>query len=879
MGKMLFWITLLCLFLTSRLENTLKLDSQQPDQYRSLISGVCPHYSEHALNVHFVPHTHDDVGWLETVDRYYVTRVKNILDTTIDVLLNNDTYRFTYVEMAYFHMWWNKQSPELRARVHQELVCGGRLQFALGGWSMSDEATVYYADEIDQLTKGRAFLYEQFGQCALPRVAWQIDTFGHARDRAQLFIQAGYDAVFFPRIEFHEKLERRKGRSLQFLWDTHAVPSTLPQNLFTHIFYDTYCYPPEVCIDADCTVRKRNMNNAAESLLNEIELWAQAYRVSHILVPMGCDFSYRLANVNFDTTDELMQILNGTEVLNRTLNVVYSTPACYIYAIHQEINNAQLALPRREGDFFPYADRPNNYWTGFYTSRPSLKALVRQQSLLLTVVEQLNVFNPSIDNVQIIDQLRQELGILQHHDAVTGTEKQHVVEDYKNRLCTAGYPCEILVSRAIANLSGGFITRSVFCNLRNISLCEETTENSQWTWESNGFLIVIYNPLGWEHTEPYWLRIPVCVPTSATQVTVVDLDDQKRPAVTYQLAHITDRTWFIPERQQIQSAANMELIFSPTYGGYTLPAVGYMTFHVSMQQGDAQGTLVGTILKRSSPNFVKSKDNFMEYALTHSTDEILVLTNHVATRTRFRLSVKMLVYLASDELNHVSGAYVFRPTPTSGAVEFHNPHMTFTHGACFQEVTASYALWATLIVRLYADGQLEVEWTVGPIPDSSTKSGHEVIVRYTVQGVEQIKPATPGEFFTDSAGRRLIRRIRKSKLSNQTEPSEISGNYYPVINRITLKGAKPSASRRAKKTGDLPPLGFAVYTDRPQGGTSLQDGQLELMVHRRLQRDEHLGVQEKLKEDGVDGLGKSDYAGLGIQIKCTRVQFAGMNCT
>ncbi|KAF6770105.1 hypothetical protein AHF37_11796 [Paragonimus kellicotti] len=287
----------------------------------------------------------------------------------------------------------------------------------------------------------------------------------------------------------------------------------------------------------------------------------------------------------------------------------------------------------------------------------------------------MNVFNPDIDNVRIIDQLRQELGILQHHDAVTGTEKQHVVEDYKNRLYTAGYPCETLVSKALANLSGGLITGSVFCNLRNISLCEETTENSQWTWESNGFLIVIYNPLGWEHTEPYWLRIPVYIPTSATQVTVRDLNDKNRPAITYQLAHITDRTWFIPERRQIQSAANMELIFSPTSGGYTLPAVGYTTFHVSMQQRNAQGTLVGN-LKRSSPNFVKSKDNFMQYALTHNKDEILILANHVTTRTRFRLSVTMLVYLASDEPNHISGAYVFRPTPTSGAVAFHNPHIT-----------------------------------------------------------------------------------------------------------------------------------------------------------------------------------------------------------
>lgn len=41
---------------------------------------------------------------------------------------------------------------------------------------------------------------------------------------------------------------------------------------------------------------------------------------------------------------------------------------------------------------------------------------------------------------------------------------------------------------------------------------------------------------------------------------------------------------------------------------------------------------------------------------------------------------------------------------------------------------------------------------------------------------------------------------------------------------------------------------MAVITDVSMGGSSLADGQLEIMVHRRCQHDDHRGVQEPLNE-------------------------------
>jgi len=73
------------------------------------------------LNVHLIPHTHDDVGWLKTVDQYYwgsynrfKSGVQYILDSVIESLLQNDKRKFIYVETAFFWMWWTKQDQKTR---------------------------------------------------------------------------------------------------------------------------------------------------------------------------------------------------------------------------------------------------------------------------------------------------------------------------------------------------------------------------------------------------------------------------------------------------------------------------------------------------------------------------------------------------------------------------------------------------------------------------------------------------------------------------------------------------------------------------------------------------------------------------------------------
>ena len=110
------------------------------------------------LNVHLVPHTHDDVGWLKTVDQYYSgtnlsidpAGVKYILDTVVQELQRDVRRTFIYVEIAFFARWWNEQDDTTKDIV-KKLVSSGQLEFINGGWCMNDEAGTDYNAIIDQV--------------------------------------------------------------------------------------------------------------------------------------------------------------------------------------------------------------------------------------------------------------------------------------------------------------------------------------------------------------------------------------------------------------------------------------------------------------------------------------------------------------------------------------------------------------------------------------------------------------------------------------------------------------------------------------------------------------------------------------------------------
>lgn len=73
--------------------------------------------------------------------------------------------------------------------------------------------------------------------------------------------------------------------------------------------------------------------------------------------------------------------INNHQKPDDKVHVFYSTPSCYLKALH-ESNNTWVT---KDDDFFPYASDPHAYWTGYFTSRPTIKYFERQGNNFLQV--------------------------------------------------------------------------------------------------------------------------------------------------------------------------------------------------------------------------------------------------------------------------------------------------------------------------------------------------------------------------------------------------------------------------------------------------------------------------------------------------------------
>ncbi|WVZ58030.1 hypothetical protein U9M48_008342 [Paspalum notatum var. saurae] len=764
-----------------------------------------------------------------------------------------------WLDKAFFQRWWAEQLPNIQAIVCK-LVASGQIEFVNGGWCMHDEAAVHYIDMIDQTTLGHRMIKKQFNKT--PSAGWQIDPFGHSAVQAYLLgAELGFNSLHFARIDYQDRERRKADKGLEVIWRGSRTFGSSAQ-IFTNVFPVNYS-PPDgfgfevldediMPIQDDLQQFDNNVKERVNDFVAAAIAQANVTRTTHIMWTMGDDFSYQYAESWFRNMDKLIYHVNKDD----RVHALYSTPSIYTDAKHA----SNESWPVKYDDYFPYADAKNAYWTGYYSSRPTFKRYVRVQSGYYLAARQIEFLLGRSSLGLFTTSLEDPMGIAQHHDAVSGTAKQHTTDDYSKRLALGASKVEKGVNIALTCLISSnrtcmsSVVKFSQCPLLNISYCPSTEETIS---SAKNLAIVAYNPLGWDRSD--FIRVPVNdenLVVKSSDGTIIDSQLVEVDSVSRKLAKFYVKAYL---GIKTDKPPRYWLIFQAS-----VPPMGWNSYYISRSTGTGHNSTVYVATMVSPSNdMVEVGPGPLKMSFSLASGQLKRIFNSVSG---VDLPVEQrFFWYRSNEGDTVdsqaSGAYIFRPNVTKPTIASSSVPLKVIHGPLINEVHQQFNSWIYQVTRLYKNKEhAEVEYTIGPIPIDDD-IGKEVITRLTTNMV------TNGIFYTDSNGRDFIKRVRNHREDwglNVTEP--VAGNYYPVNLGVYVADEKYELS---------------ILVDRAVGASSIQDGELEIMLHRRILRDDSKGVDEPLGEvicldgscKGLTARGtyyvKVDKAGLGAHWRRT----------
>lgn len=379
-----------------------------------------------------------------------------------------------------------------------------------------------------------------------------------------------------------------------------------------------------------------------------------------------------------------------------------------------------------------------------------------------------------------------------------------MAKDYARLLYKGFASCQAVIQASISAISKRVGVSNppqyVFCEHLNVSACEITES-------AKNVAVTLYNPLGHDVVGRV-IRIPVRAGPSPHY----EVRDPNDKIVSSTLMEIGEHVRKVPDRV---SNADHELLFR-----VDIPALGLATYKILTRENVSATTATWAAKNKFTQDETQIKSKNFDVVFDKSGNLVALITHQDNHRVSFRNQFR---YYQDGQSN----AYIFRPT--SGTKEaghvidyWHlSDEKTGVH-----EVHQKFDSYLEQVIRIDPQREdIEVEFVVGPLPDDRNR---EVITLY------ETDLKNGGHFYTDANGRQMMHRLVNHRDDFDIKVEEpITSNYYPVTSRIALRDEKKS-------------LQLTVMTDRSQGGTSVKEGAIELMLHRRLPHDDMTGPQKGL---------------------------------
>ncbi|XP_042526366.1 alpha-mannosidase 2x isoform X1 [Dipodomys spectabilis] len=816
------------------------------------------------LQVFVVPHSHNDPGWIKTFDKYYTEQTQHILNGMVSKLQEDPRRRFLWAEVSFFAKWWGNISAQKRAAVRR-LVGNGQLEIATGGWVMPDEANSHYFALIDQLIEGHQWLEKNLG--ATPRSGWAVDPFGYSSTMPYLLRRANLTSMLIQRVHYAIKKRFAATHSLEFMWRQTWDPDSSTDILCHMMPFYSYDVPhtcgpdPKICCQFDfkrlpggrinCpwkvpprAITEANVADRAALLLDQYRKKSQLFRSKVLLVPLGDDFRYDKPqewDAQFLNYQRLFDFLNSKPELH--VQAQFGTLSEYFDALYKRTGVEPGArppdFPTLSGDFFSYADREDHYWTGYYTSRPFYKSLDRVLEGHLRGAEILHSLAAAharraglagqypLSDFALLTEARRTLGLFQHHDAITGTAKEAVVVDYGVRLLRSLVGLKQVIMNAahylvLADKEAYHVDpEAPFLQMDDTRLSHDALpERTVVQLGSSPRFVVLFNPLEQERLSV----VSVLVDTPRVRV----LTEEGQPLAAQISAHWSSATDMVPHVYQVSVPMRLPALGlgvlqlqADVEGLHTLPSSVLVYLHglkLAISRHDALPLRV----MDSSPSDFAISNRYMQVWFSGLTG-LLKSIRRVDEEQEQRVDMKFFVY-GTRTSKDKSGAYLFLP---DGEAKPYTPKkppvLRVTEGPFFSEVVTNYE-HVRQVVRLYnLPGVEGLSLDMSFLVDIRDYVNKELALRIHTDIESQ------GAFFTDLNGFQIQPRRYLKKLPLQA-------NFYPMPVMAYIQDTQKR---------------LTLHTAQALGVSSLGDGQLEVILDRRLMQDDNRGLGQGLKDNKV----------------------------
>ncbi|KAM9969201.1 hypothetical protein ACTFIR_001028 [Dictyostelium discoideum] len=797
---------------------------------------VCYSLKDGEIKLHLIPHSHCDSGWTSTMNEYYMGQVKSIISSMVQSLNveSNPPRKFVWSEIGFLEQWWDDMPIEIKNDFIKH-VKNDRIEFVNGGWVMNDEACASLESVIRQLSNGHKFIREKFGK--QPESGWQIDPFGHSSLTPTLQAQFGYKHVVLNRIHYELKKKFKEEKNLQFKWRGSPEGVGPKSDILAHVFDDFYTSPPHMSFDG-YNFLAYGLPRLTMEMIELARNRSVFYKSPHVLIPMGGDFAFKNAYKSFEQMDQLVASINGQHA-NGESNVIcqYSTLADFFSDTINWHNENKVSFNYYDSDFFPYADDSNTYWTGYYTSRPLLKGYERHVSSKLRSAEILSALQNDEKYYpgQLLNASKQ-VSILQHHDAISGTSKKHVVQDYFSRLQKA----DILISEQSEKLLANALSQHSPTKLDIIDI----GGSLNFPKNNDAISFILFNQLSWPKEELISIKVQsvgehgeslnsqtnnACPYVLAQEDFLNEIQIDCSPRSDFKSDQSDDHKEFI----QIDFPAKLKPFSSKLYylkrksnpnkSNWVLPKTNHFN---SIENSIYTANLDENYLIKS----LKSKSS--QHGGGGGANQIT------------EINQQLLTY--SD----IGGAYIFR---TNKQV-FQPPrqvYSTYTYiGKFYQEAQSILQDTHEISYRngyyYYGNNQQQQQQqqqTISTFNYNSIKlinTGNEMIDKkinfnFHIRGINGT--TTINRFTTDIDNNRelysdngLEMMHRKSISSQSVEVGRETQSYYPTINSVYIE---------SQSTGKR----FVCNNDRSRGVSSQGQGCLEMALHRSLTYEDGKGLE------------------------------------